>query len=227
MKKRFGVVFIVVIIGIGIYVFTSVSTDKKPTDQIKTHANDSKSNKTAHQQKVEARGAKIAIQPESEKDSTNTSQPKDLKAPLEYIKECLSNSKSSNFTNDLEFRDWKVKNSYLSSQNLHVKKGPDIYRLRLFDDDSGTSAKTRRLVLFKEDETGFPQIVEISEKDSYENYDQVIEDYLNSSELIHQEQYYQLTTDRGEDIYIEIANGKLRRMDITTGDQLFECYIED
>ncbi len=82
------------------------------------------------------------------------------------------------------------------AENTHFKRDGEVYRIRIFVED-GRNTSYKKLVFFKEDEDGFPQI--IKEKELINPTQEQIDALLAKSEIIHNE----------SDVSIELKDGRV------------------
>jgi hypothetical protein len=99
--------------------------------------------------------------------------------------------------------------------NLHLKNDQEeVYRVRTFMDD-GPNGTIQRLVIYKEDEAGFPHILPIPEDERINPSPEIIARYMSLGEIIHREEAIGLEFNE-TDYFFEIHNDELIRLDITS-----------
>jgi hypothetical protein len=110
--------------------------------------------------------------------------------------------------------------------NLHLETlDGEIYRVRTFV-DQGIVGPVTRLAVYKEDEEGFPVLIELPEEEKINPDHQVLERYLSLGSIIHQEKAVVLDLEQAE-YFFETHNNELVRMDITGGDGVLNCQFTD
>lgn len=117
-----------------------------------------------------------------------------------------------------------AKNRFPTSQlarNIHFKRDGEIFRLRTFLEDGGQQSY-KKLVLFKEDNDGFPQYQKVPKEDQVNPSSLVINRYLLGSEIIYDEMDNEITLSRGE-IRYTLLNGKIVKILAPS----FNCNFEE
>lgn len=108
--------------------------------------------------------------------------------------------------------------------NMHLKdENNQVWRLRRFLDD-GPNGGVEQVVLYKEDETGFPKIVETSEKNKEVSAQELFEEKQSLGELIFTDEAYSIVRD-GVDYYFELTNGQVTRIDVTSNQYHINCEV--
>lgn len=157
----------------------------------------------------------------------------DSKLGDENFEQSLAELRSFCFTAYPEYRDTlpekeEIMSTVSSPQRLRVwanfhLESPrgDVYRVRRFLDD-GENLPLERLVFFKEDETGFPEIVDIPQKHQVNPSDEVVRSYLERGELIYSGEAYTVDQD-GQSYFFEVENGEIVRFDIASERGVINC----
>lgn len=115
-----------------------------------------------------------------------------------------------------------LKRSWL---NVHLKtQDASVMRVRRFLDD-GPNGSFERLVVFKEDETGFPEIVDIPQEHQVAPKEEIVQKYLAMGEVIFEDEGLIGDID-GKNVFIELMNNQVTRVDVSSGDQLLNCQSE-
>lgn len=118
--------------------------------------------------------------------------------------------------------DLALKRSWL---NVHLKTQDNtVMRVRRFLDE-GPNGSFERLVVFKEDETGFPEIIDIPQDHQLSPSEEVIQKYLSMGERIFEDEGL-IGEIEGKNIFIELMNKQVTRVDVSSGDQLLNCQSE-
>lgn len=108
--------------------------------------------------------------------------------------------------------------------NLHLKdKDKRIWRLRRFLDD-GQNGEVERVILYKEDETGFPRIVESSENQKKDSPSKLFQQHLKKGEAVHTDEAY-TNLYKGSDYFFELTNGQITRIEITSSENHIDCQF--
>lgn len=108
--------------------------------------------------------------------------------------------------------------------NLHLKDANKrVWRLRRFIDD-GPNGGVERVVLYKEDETGFPRIVESSENQKEKSASQLFQEYLKKGDPIFTDEAYSNLYE-GADYFFELTNGQITRIDVTSNKGHINCQV--
>lgn len=108
--------------------------------------------------------------------------------------------------------------------NLHLKgENNKVWRLRRFMDD-GDNGGREQVVLYEEDETGFPRIVETTEQGEAISPDEFYQKHLSIGEAVYTDEAYSGLFD-GADYFFELTNGQITRIDITSHDQHINCQV--
>lgn len=119
-------------------------------------------------------------------------------------------------------KDLSLKRSWL---NVHLKTQDNtVIRVRRFLDE-GPNGSFERLVVFKEDETGFPEIIDIPQEHQLSPSEEVIQQYLSLGERIFEDEGL-IGEIEGKNIFIELINNQVTRVDVSSGDQLLNCQSE-
>lgn len=118
--------------------------------------------------------------------------------------------------------DLSLKRSWL---NVHLKTQDNtVMRVRRFLDE-GPNGSFERLVVFQEDETGFPEIIDIPQEHQLSPSEDVIQKYLSLGERIFEDEGL-IGEIEGKNIFIELMNNQVTRVDVSSGDQLLNCQSE-
>ncbi len=108
------------------------------------------------------------------------------------------------------------------SQNVHIESEyGQVYRVRRFIDD-GQNGEYERLVFYKEDETGFPYIVDIPEEHQVNPSEEIIAQYLAYGEKIFTQETYLKESDE-QSFLFEFENDELIRVDVATPHGIMNC----
>ncbi len=99
--------------------------------------------------------------------------------------------------------------------NLHFKKNGEIYRIRIFTEDS-TEGSYQKLVYYKEDSDGFPQIIPIQEEESINPSKKQINSYLDSAQIIYESQDLNIQLSSGKSFSVTLENGTITRVNSST-----------
>lgn len=123
-----------------------------------------------------------------------------------------------------------LKNALLDSNtrrlwnNTHLRnEAGEVYRVRRFIDD-GQNAEFERLVLFKEDETGFPALMEIKEEHRKNPSKQIVEKYMKLGTPIFTDEAYGLDRN-GTNYFFEMTKGDITRIDVTSDKDMINCQL--
>ena len=110
--------------------------------------------------------------------------------------------------------------------NTHLQL-PDgeVMRVRVFIDD-GPNGEIQRLAVYKEDEVGFPVLIEISDEEKTNPSAEVLQKYLTMGEAIHLEEALSVEQNN-EEYFFERINGEIVRIDITSDRGLINCQSLD
>lgn len=125
-----------------------------------------------------------------------------------------------------EIKDWfksgLLKRSWI---NVHLKTADNtVIRIRRFSDD-GPNGTVEKLVVFKEDDTGFPEIVDIPEQHKLNPTQEIIDQYLDLGESIFTDEGF--TGDSGQkNIFLELINGQVTRVDVSEGASFLNCQSD-
>jgi len=99
--------------------------------------------------------------------------------------------------------------------NLHFKKNGEIYRIRIFTEDSAEGSY-QKLVYFKEDSDGFPEIIPIQEEESINPSQKQINSYLDSAQIIYESQDLNIQLTSGKAFSVTLENGTITRVNSNT-----------
>lgn len=125
-----------------------------------------------------------------------------------------------------QVRDWLNSGMLKSSwRNVHLKtQDNSVMRVRRFSDD-GPNGAVEKLVIFKEDDTGFPEIVEIPEAHRTNPTQEVVDQYLKLGTSIFTDEGF--TGDVGQkNVFLEVINGQVTRIDVSEGAKFLNCQSE-
>ena len=120
----------------------------------------------------------------------------------------------ANEINDNE-KDENVQAVELFGHNLHFKKNGEIYRIRIFTEDS-TEGSYQKLVYYKEDSEGFPEIIPIQEAESINPSKKQINSYLDSAQVIYESQDLNIQLTSGKAFSVTLENGTITRVNSNT-----------
>lgn len=110
--------------------------------------------------------------------------------------------------------------------NTHLRTpSGDVMRVRVFIDD-GANGEIQRLAVYKEDEVGFPMLIELSDEEKINPSPEVLTKYLSMGEKIHLEEALSVDQDN-EEYFFERINGEIVRIDITSDRGLINCQSLD
>lgn len=98
-------------------------------------------------------------------------------------------------------------NTSRMARNIHFKKDEEVYRLRVFLEDSAEKS-FEKLVFFKEDADGFAEYQKIPKADEINPSDETIRKYIKEYEIIYDESDMSLKTKKGS-IFYTLLNGEL------------------
>ena len=111
-------------------------------------------------------------------------------------------------------------NTSRMARNIHFKKGEEVYRLRVFLEDSAEKS-FEKLVFYKEDSDGFAKYQKIPKADEINPSDDTIRKYIKEFEIIYDESDMSLKTDKGS-VFYTLLNGEL----VKALAPQFDCYFE-
>lgn len=104
------------------------------------------------------------------------------------------------------------------AENTHFKKNGEVYRIRVFVED-GQNTSFKKLVFFKEDEDGFPQI--ISTKGLINPSKEQIAELLKGGEVIHREADISIELKDGRSFNYSEVNGEIVK--VLDGNSGYSC----
>lgn len=108
--------------------------------------------------------------------------------------------------------------------NIHLKDTNDrVWRVRRFTDD-GPNGEVERVILYKEDETGFPKIVESSESQKDKSSSELLQNFLSKGQPIFTDEAYSTLYNKAE-YFFELTNGQITRIDISSSDGYINCQV--
>jgi hypothetical protein len=108
--------------------------------------------------------------------------------------------------------------------NIHLKgANNEVWRLRRFIDD-GQNGGREKVVLYKEDETGFPRIIESSEDYKDQSPSELFKKFRNKGLPIFTDEAYSVLKD-GVDYFFELTNGQITRIDVTSTKHQINCQV--
>ncbi len=111
-----------------------------------------------------------------------------------------------------------------TNTHLQLPDG-DVLRVRVFIDD-GPNGEIQRLAVYKEDEVGFPVLIELSDEEKTNPSPEVLQKYLSMGETIHLEEALSVEQNN-EEYFFERINGEIVRIDITSDRGLINCQSLD
>lgn len=149
------------------------------------------------------------------------------------LDECFryNNEVSKNFESKETFNSFTMtklgafKEKSFSWQNIHFEtKDGDLMRLRIFIDD-GANGDRKKLVLYKEDEDGFPNPVKIDDKDVWDPSVETMRKYIGDNKVLFDELAESMVFENG-DVFIKKVGGKVVEAQINTPSGNTQCKFE-
>ena len=204
LKKRTTLSVVIATFGgilfLSVFILTSHDTSQKELQNTEIH--NSKKNVVNKGKSIEQ---SIVTKHFTAKCSEKDLSSKDLKELFLSLKQCHNCQKE---------QLWK---------NIHYETPFNIYRLRTFIDENDNGSY-EKIVLYKEDSNGFPQIMDI--KDQHKR-DDFINKRLQSGSVIHVDSATRFTLSDGKEITIKLKNQNLEFLEIlsTSGKQDYYCDI--
>ena len=119
------------------------------------------------------------------------------------------------------FEDSEIVENEELARNVHYRKNGDIYRLRTFIEDADNGSY-RKLVHYKEDADGFPQLLKLPEGKEVEPTAAYINSFLAANEIIHLEKDYRLKLKDGRYISVSEKNGIITKLNSNSDNCFFE-----
>lgn len=119
------------------------------------------------------------------------------------------------------FKSEDIQDKEITAENTHFVKGGEVFRIRVFLED-GDNGSFKKLVLYKEDKSGFPRIEKLPDDKRVNPSKEYIKSFLKNSKIIHHEMdiRYELKDDR--EISITQVNGKIVKLNSEQDDCFFE-----
>jgi hypothetical protein len=107
------------------------------------------------------------------------------------------------------------------AKNTHFKKNGEVYRLRIFIDDA-TNGSYKKLVFYKEDQEGFPEIVNTSGNKAITPSNEYIQSFLEGGEVIYESQDMRLELKDQRVLTVTEENGEIVKLNSEQDNCLFE-----
>lgn len=105
--------------------------------------------------------------------------------------------------------------------NLHIKKDGSTYRLRVFTEDA-ENGSYKKLMYYKEDSEGFPQVIEIPADKSTNPTEEYLESLIQGSEIIHEAADVRFSLKDGRTVSLTKENGEYTKFTSKKDN----CYYE-
>ncbi len=123
---------------------------------------------------------------------------------------------------DIEpIKDVDIESKESLAHNLHYKKEGEVFRIRVFLED-GDNGSFQKLVHYKEDRDGFPQIQPLPKDKEREPSAEYLKSFYKDAQILHDEKDYRLELKDGREISISEINGKIVKLN----SQQDDCLIE-
>lgn len=107
------------------------------------------------------------------------------------------------------------------ARNRHFEKDGHVYRIRTFIEDTENGSYTK-LVLYKEDQDGFPRIQKIPAGKEVNPTEEYISSFLKGAKVIHLEEDHRVLLNDGREITYSSVNGKIVKLNSEQDD----CIIK-
>lgn len=149
-----------------------------------------------------------------------------IKEPVTKVaKEPYVNSEFKRFVTKCpslrKFEQSDIQENEELARNIHYRKSGEVFRLRIFIEDADNGSY-RKLVHYKEDADGFPQILKLPEGKEIGPTDTYIQSFLSSSEIIHREKDYRLKLKDGRELRVSEQNGVITKLSSNSDDCFFD-----
>lgn len=107
------------------------------------------------------------------------------------------------------------------ARNRHFEKDGEIFRVRTFIEDADNGSYTK-LVLYKEDEDGFPRIQKLPKGSEVDPTEKYILSFIKGGNVIHVEEDYRAILSDGTELTYSSINGKI----VKINSQRDECSVQ-
>lgn len=108
------------------------------------------------------------------------------------------------------FKEEDILEEEIFASNTHFKKNGEIYRLRVFSEDSGNGS-FKKLIYYKEDDSGFAEVVETPKDKSTNPTEEYIESFFENGEIIQETADIHLELRDGRTITLTEENGEFTK----------------